>query len=280
VTASLIIFLAFVLSTLAITFWAAKRSRGASAYFAAGRRITAWQNGFAVAGDFMSAASFLGIVGLIATQGFDGFFYSVGGFVAFVAILLLVAEPLRNIGRFTMGDVLAFRLHARPVRAMATISTMATITFYLIAQMIGAGALVTLLLEGSGISFKMAVTGVGLLMIVYVVFGGMLATTWVQIVKAILLLTCTVALSVLVLSYYHFHAAALFTASSHVAYHQGGRSIISDFLKPGLRYKRPFGSLDLISLSFTFMFGTAGLPHILVKFYTVPDAITARKSVV
>jgi cation/acetate symporter len=156
---------------------------------------------------------------------------------------------------------------------------MATIIFYLIAQMIGAGALVTLLLEGSGINFKMAVTGVGLLMIVYVVFGGMLATTWVQIVKAILLLACTAALTLFVLFHFHLHIGQFFAAGSHVAYHQGAQSIVSDFLKPGLRYNRPFGAIDLISLSFTFMFGTAGLPHILVKFYTVPDAITARKSV-
>src|SRR5271163_4612656 len=151
------VFVAFIASTLAITYWAARRSRGASAYFAAGRRITAWQNGFAVAGDFMSAASFLGIVGLIALQGFDGFLYSVGGFVAFVTILLLVAEPLRNAGRYTMGDLLAYRLKPRPVRAMATLSTLATIIFYLLAQMVGAGALVTLLFANSGISYKMGV---------------------------------------------------------------------------------------------------------------------------
>jgi cation/acetate symporter len=141
------VFVAFIASTLAITYWAARRSRGASAYFTAGRRITAWQNGFAVAGDFMSAASFLGIVGLIALQGFDGFLYSVGGFVAFVTILLLVAEPLRNTGKYTMGDVLAYRLRPRPVRALAAVSTLTTTTFYMIAQMVGAGALVNLLLS-------------------------------------------------------------------------------------------------------------------------------------
>lgn len=277
---SLAVFLAFVASTLGITYWAAKRSRGASAYFAAGRQITAWQNGFAVAGDFMSAASFLGIVGLISLQGLDGFLYSVGGFIAYVTILLLIAEPLRNTGKYTMGDVLAFRLSPRPVRALAAVSTLATITFYMIAQMVGAGALVTLLLAGSGISYNVAVIGVGLLMMVYVVFGGMLATTWVQIIKAMLLSTCALILAILVLGHFHFHFGELFAAASQIAYHQKNQPVVRDFLQPGLRYKPPYGALDLISLGLGFVFGTAGLPHILVKFYTVPDAKTARKSVV
>jgi cation/acetate symporter len=217
---SLAVFLLFVTSTLVITYWAAKRSRGASAYFVASRQITAWQNGFAVAGDFMSAASFLGIVGLISLQGFDGFLYSVGGFIAFVTILLLIAEPLRNVGKYTMGDVLAYRLRPRPVRALVALSTMTTITFYMIAQMVGAGALVTLLLARSGISYRMAVTGVGILMMVYVVFGGMLATTWVQIIKAMLLSACTVGLTVLVLAKFHFHIGEFFAAASQIVYHQ------------------------------------------------------------
>ena len=274
------VFLAFIAGTLGITYWAAKRSRGASAYFAAGRGITAWQNGFAVAGDFMSAASFLGIVGLIALQGFDGFLYAVGGFAAFVTILLLVAEPLRNTGKYTMGDVLAYRLRPRPVRALAALSTLATILFYMIAQMVGAGALVALLLANSGISYNMAVTGVGILMMVYVVFGGMLATTWVQIVKAMLLSTCAFALTILVLGHFHFDLGEFFAAASRVAYHQKDQLVVRDFLQPGLHYKPPYGPLDLISLGLVFAVGTAGLPHILVKFYTVPDAQTARKSVV
>ena len=277
---SVAVFLAFVLATLGITYWAAKRSRGASAYFAAGRKITAWQNGFAVAGDFMSAASFLGVIGLIALQGFDGFFYSVGGFVAFVTILLLVAEPLRNAGRFTMGDLLAYRLQPRPVRAMATLSTLATIIFYLLAQMVGAGALVTLLFAGSGISFKMGVIGVGTLMILYVVIGGMLATTWVQIIKAVMLMACTIATTLLVLAHFHFHAGELFVAATNVSYHQGGQAVVTNFLRPGMHFHPPYGALDLVSLGCALIFGTAGLPHILVKFYTVPDAVTARKSVV
>jgi cation/acetate symporter len=277
---SLLVFLVFVATTLGITYWAAKRSRGASAYFAAGRQITAWQNGFAVAGDFMSGAAFLGIVGLIALQGFDGFLYSVGGFIAYVTILLLIAEPLRNAGKYTMGDVLAYRLRPRPVRAMAALSTMTIVTGYMIAQMVGAGALVNLLLAGSGISYNMAVAGFGILMMVYVVFGGMLATTWVQIVKAALLLTCTIVIVVLVLAHFGFSLGTFFAAASHVTLHQQGQLVVADFLRPGLRYKPPHGPLDLISLSLALLFGTAGLPHILMRFYTVPDAKTARESVV
>jgi cation/acetate symporter len=280
VTISLAVFLAFVASTLGITYWAAKRSRGASAYFAAGRRITAWQNGFAVAGDFMSAASFLGLIGLIALQGFDGILYAVGGFVGFVTILLVVAEPLRNSGKYTMGDVLAYRFQPRPVRALAALSTLTIATLYMIAQMVGAGALIALLLTGSGIGYNAAVIGVGVLMMVYVVFGGMLATTWVQIVKAMLLMACTVVLTALVLKQFHFHLLEFFGAASRIAYHQKGELVVKDFLQPGLHYHPPHGALDLLSLSLIFAFGTAGLPHILVKFYTVPNARTARNSVV
>src|ERR1051326_2596347 len=195
----LVMFLVFIAVTLGITYWASKRSSGQSAYFAASRQIKGWQNGIAVAGDYMSAASFLGIAGIIAFQGYYGFMYSVGWLVAYLTVLLVVAEPLRNAGRYTMADVLAYRLKPRPVRAMASISTLTVSTFYMIAQMVGAGALVTLLLKGSGISYTTAVIGVGLLMIVYVVFGGMLATTWVQIIKAILLMGGTILLSLLVL---------------------------------------------------------------------------------
>src|ERR1700710_951128 len=177
-TAALGMFLFFVLITLGITYWAARRSQGAAAFFTASRRITGWQNGVAVAGDYMSAASFLGIAGLIAFFGYDGFMFSVGWLVAYLTVLLVVAEPLRNAGKYTMADVLAYRLSPRPVRAMAALSTLTVSTFYMIAQMVGAGTLVGLLLKGSGISFNVAVTGVGALMVLYVVFGGMLATTW------------------------------------------------------------------------------------------------------
>jgi cation/acetate symporter len=273
---SLIMFLVFIAITLGITYWAAKRSSGASAYFAAGRRIKGWQNGIAVAGDYMSAASFLGIAGIIAFQGYDGFLYSVGWLVAYLTVLLIVAEPLRNAGKYTMADVLAYRLKARPVRGMAALSTLTVSSFYMIAQMIGAGTLVALLLKGSGISFNWAVVGVGVLMVTYVVFGGMLATTWVQIIKAILLIGGTIFLSTLVMAHFHFSLSEFFNAITHV---KDGNKVVN-FLDPGLRYKPPYGALDLISLGLALIFGTAGLPHILVRFYTVPDAKTARVSVV
>lgn len=278
----LVFFLIFVGITLVITYWAARRSRGASAYFAANRRITAWQNGVAVAGDYMSAASFLGIAGMIAFQGYDGFMYSVGFLVAYLAVLLIVAEPLRNTGKYTMADVLAFRLSPRPVRAMAALSTITVSTFYMIAQMVGAGALVSLLLKSSGVSYAAAVTGVGILMIVYVVFGGMLATTWVQIIKAILLMAGAFLLSILVLAHFQWDLGEFFKAVGHVTYTDKVTHlpVTKDFLQPGLRFKGQWGALDLMSLGLALIFGTAGLPHILVRFYTVPDAKTARISVV
>lgn len=273
---ALLMFLMFIVVTLVITWWAARRSSGASNYFAAGRRITGWQNGIAVAGDYMSAASFLGIAGIIAFQGYDGFMYSVGWLVAYLTVLLIVAEPLRNAGKYTMADVLAYRLRPKPVRAMAAISTLTVSTFYMIAQMVGAGTLVALLLKDSGMTFNQAVIIVGVLMVAYVVFGGMLATTWVQIVKAILLMGGTILLSILVLGHFHFSFAEFFNAIAHVE--DGGKTV--NFMTPGLRYKPPYGALDLISLGLALIFGTAGLPHILVRFYTVPDAKTARVSVV
>ena len=278
---ALVMFLAFIAVTLYITWWAARRSTGSSAYFAAGRSLTAWQNGVAVAGDYMSAASFLGIAGIIAFQGYDGFMYSVGWLVAYLTVLLVVAEPLRNAGKYTMADVLAYRLSPRPVRAMGSLSTLTVSTFYMIAQMVGAGALVSLLLKDTGLTFHTAVIGIGALMIVYVVFGGMLATTWVQIIKAILLMGGTILLSLLVLNHFGFSLGNFFAAVTQVTYHDAqGNVVTQNFLTPGLRYKPPYGALDLISLGMALIFGTAGLPHILVRFYTVPDAKTARKSVV
>jgi cation/acetate symporter len=269
-------FLGFIAVTLVITYWAARRSSGATAFYAAGRRITGWQNGIAVAGDYMSAASFLGIAGIIAFQGYDGFLYSVGWLVAYLTVLLIVAEPLRNAGKYTMADVLAYRLRPRPVRAMAAVSTLVVSTLYMIAQMVGAGTLVALLLKGSGITYNSAVVIVGVLMVAYVVIGGMLATTWVQIVKAILLIAGTILLSLLVMAHFHFSLGEFFTAITQVK--DGGKVV--NFLTPGLRYKPPYGQIDLISLGLALIFGTAGLPHILVRFYTVPDAKTARISVV
>ncbi|HYJ04651.1 MAG TPA: sodium/solute symporter [Chthoniobacterales bacterium] len=278
-TAALAMFLGFVLITLGITYWAARRSRGEAAYFAAGRRITAWQNGLAVAGDYMSAASFLGIAGMIAFNGYDGFMYSVGWLVAYLTVLLIVAEPLRNAGKYTMADLLAYRLNARPVRAVASLSTLTVSTFYMIAQMVGAGALVKLLLPG--VNYETAVIGVGVLMIVYVVFGGMLATTWVQIIKAVLLMSGSIFLSILVMKHFGFSFAAFFDAISKVSWTAAdGTQVTRNFFQPGLLFKPPWGAIDLISLGLALIFGTAGLPHILVRFYTVPDARTARHSVV
>lgn len=279
-TTALALFIFFVAITLGITWWAARKSQSAAAFFTANRRITGWQNGVAVAGDYMSAASFLGIAGLIAFFGYDGFMYSVGFLVAYLTVLLLIAEPLRNAGKYTMADVLAYRLSPRPVRAMAALSTLTVSTFYMIAQMVGAGALVTLLLGSSHITYQTAVIGVGLLMIIYVVFGGMLATTWVQIIKAILLIAGTILLSAMVLAHFGWSFGALFDAASRVSYHDKGAVVTKNFLQPGLRYVAPWGPLDLLSLGMALVFGTAGLPHILVRFYTVPDAKTARISVV
>ena len=281
-TPALGMFLTFVLVTLGITYWSARKSTGASNYFAAGRGITAWQNGLAVAGDYMSAASFLGIAGMIAFKGYDGFMYSVGWLVAYLTVLLVVAEPLRNAGKYTMADVLAYRLSPRPVRAMAALSTLTVSTFYMIAQMVGAGALVKLLLPGVG--YEWAVTGVGVLMIVYVVFGGMLATTWVQIIKAILLMSGSLFLSILVLKHFDYSFVKFFEAIGKVPVVVDGVVVHKDFLKPGLIFglevTKGWGPIDLISLGLALVFGTAGLPHVLVRFYTVPDAKTARISVV
>ncbi|MES2202649.1 MAG: cation acetate symporter [candidate division FCPU426 bacterium] len=278
---SLLMFVGFVAVTMVITYYSARKGSGASHFFAAGRSIKGWQNGVAVAGDYMSAASFLGIAGIIAFNGYDGFMYSVGWLVAYLTVLLVVAEPLRNAGKYTMADVLAYRLRPRPVRAMASLSTLTVSTFYMIAQMVGAGALVSLLLKDTGVTYEHAVVGVGTLMIVYVVFGGMLATTWVQIVKAILLMAGTLLLSIMVLAHFHFSLSEFFEAVTHVTFKGAdGQMVTQDFLTPGLKYKPPFGALELISLGMALILGTAGLPHILVRFYTVPDAKTARHSVV
>lgn len=277
------LFLLFVIATLVITFFSAKKNTGSSAYFAAGRSITAWQNGLAVAGDYMSAASFLGIAGMIACFGFDGFLYSVGFLVAYLTVLFVVAEPLRNSGKYTMADVLAFRLKARPVRAVASLSTLTVSLFYMIAQMVGAGVLIQKLLYNipavqTALGYNISVCAVGAMMVVYVVFGGMLATTWVQIIKAILLISGSAFLSLMVMKHYHFGFAEFFHAVSHVKTTSAeGKEVIQNFLDPGMKYKNPW---EMLSLGIALLFGTAGLPHILIRFYTVPDAKTARGSVV
>ena len=282
-------FLAFVIATLGITVWSARKNTGSSAYFAAGRSIKGWQNGLAVAGDYMSAASFLGISGMIAFFGYDGFMYSVGFLVAYLTVLFIVAEPLRNAGKYTMADLLAYRLQARPVRAAASLSTLTVSTFYMVAQMIGAGVLVsTLLKDYTWITPNSAIAGVGALMIVCVIFGGMHGTTWVQIIKAILLMTATFVLSFLVMKQFDFSFAKFFDAIAHLTYTDAkGNEVTRNFLDPGWKFGADataktggWGPLDLFSLGLALVLGTAGLPHVLVRFYTVPDAKTARVSVV
>jgi len=280
-TTPLIMFLVFIAITLMITWWASKRTGTTREFYSAGRSITGFQNGWAVAGDYMSAASFLGIAGLIAFYGYDGFMYSVGWLVAYLTVLLIVAEPLRNTGKYTMADVLAFRLRHKRVRAVAAFGTLTVSLLYMIAQMVGAGSLVSLLIPQ--ISFITAIVVVGVLMLVYVIFGGMLATTWVQIIKAVLLMTGTILLSILVLAKFGYSITDFFEAVSQVKGTYKGpdeQLITKDFTQPGLRFHGSWGALDLISLGIALIFGTAGLPHILVRFYTVPDARAARTSVV
>jgi cation/acetate symporter len=279
ITPALGMFTAFVAITLVITYFSARKATGSAAYFAAGRSIKGWQNGLAVAGDYMSAASFLGISGIICLKGYDGFMYSVGFLVAYLTVLFLVAEPLRNAGKYTMADLLAYRMKQRPVRAMASLSTLTVSTFYMIAQMVGAGGIIEQLI---GVPFAPAVIGVGVLMLVYVVFGGMLATTWVQIIKAILLMAGAFALSWMVLSKHDFSFATFFEQVAKADY--AGTKPPVNLLDPGMAYgateANPWGAWDFISLALGLVLGTAGLPHILVRFYTVPDAKTARNSVV
>jgi cation/acetate symporter len=262
---AMVFFFVFISITLAITYWAAKRTRTTDHFYAAGRTISAGQNGFALAGDYMSAASFLGIAGLVSTTGFDGLIYSTGWLVGWPVVLFLIAEPLRNLGRYTFSDVVAIRLRQTPVRIAAALGTLATVTLYLIAQMVGAGGLIRLMF---GFDYEHAIVLVGIVMIGYVLFGGMIATTWVQIVKAVLLMSGALLLAVLVLLRFHMSPAALFAAAAE-RYGDG-------VLAPGKLVSNP---LDAVSLGMALMFGTAGLPHILMRFYTVPDARAARTSV-
>jgi cation/acetate symporter len=269
------LFIAVVLLTIGITFWASRQTKTASDYYAGGRSFSGAQNGFAIAGDYMSAASFLGISGAIALSGYDGFLYSIGFLVAWLVALLLVAELLRNSGRFTMADQLAFRTRQVPVRTAAATSTVVVSIFYLLAQMVGAGALVALLLGVSSETAKnLTIAAVGALMIFYVVVGGMKGTTWVQIVKAVLLMSGTILITVLVLAKFNFNLSDLLgTAADNSG--QG-----SAFLEPGLKYGVNLTSkIDFVSLGLALVLGTAGLPHILIRFYTTPTARQARKSV-
>ncbi|WP_432096831.1 solute symporter family protein [Streptomyces sp. bgisy100] len=270
------LFSVFVAATLGITVWAGRQTKDATDFYAGGRSFTGFQNGLAISGDYMSAASFLGIAGAIALSGYDGFLYSIGFLVAWLVALLLVAEPLRNSGRYTMGDVLAFRMRQRPVRTAAGVSTIVVSIFYLLAQMVGAGALVALLLGITGEAGKnLVVVLVGIIMILYVTVGGMKGTTWVQIVKAVLLIAGTLLITVLVLSKFDWNISQLLGAAAE----NSGKG--SAFLEPGLKYGATATSkIDFISLGVALVLGTAGLPHILIRFYTVPSAQAARKSVI
>jgi cation/acetate symporter len=272
------IFGVFVLITLVITFRASRNNQTAADYYAAGRTISGTQNGLAIAGDYLSAASFLGIAGAIALYGYDGFLYSIGFLVAWLVALLLVAELLRNTARFTMADVLAFRMRQRPVRMAAAISTLAVCLFYLVAQMSGAGGLVTLLLGIEGEAAQaLVVVLVGALMIVYVLVGGMRGTTYVQIIKASLLIAGALVMTVWVLGKYGFSLSALLGGAAETASQQEAPV---DVLAPGAQYGATATSqLDFVSLGLALVLGTAGLPHVLMRFYTVPTAKDARRSV-
>lgn len=266
-TTVVILFLLIVASTLIITYFAAKRTRTANEFYTAGGGLTGWQNGLAIAGDYLSAASFLGIAGSIALTGFDGFFFSIGYLVAYLVVLFIVAEPLRNLGKYTLADMINARFDAKKVRGVAALSTITIVIFYMIAQLVGAGALIQLLFN---IDYWLAVLIVGVMMTIYVLFGGMTATSWVQIIKAVLLMAATVVISFIVLSKFNFNIATMFTKMKTAT------PLGEDFLNPGVKYKNP---LDTISLMTALVLGTAGLPHILMRFFTVKDAQTARSSV-
>ncbi|WP_028547551.1 solute symporter family protein [Paenibacillus sp. UNC451MF] len=267
-TSAFILFLAIVALTLIITYYAAKKTNSTSEFYTAGGGLTGWQNGWAIAGDYMSAASFLGIAGTIALSGFDGFFYSIGFLVAYLVVLYLVAEPLRNLGKYTMADMIAARFNDNKIRGIAALNTITISIFYMIAQLVGAGSLIKLLL---GLDYMTSVLIVGALMTVYVVFGGMRATSWVQITKAVLLMGGTFIVSLIVLAKFHFSITEMFDQM------RTATPLKDSFLNPGNKYKVP---LDTLSLNLALVLGTAGLPHILTRFFTVKDAPTARSSVV
>ncbi|MDA1476783.1 solute symporter family protein [Bacillus changyiensis] len=267
-TTAFILFLVIVSLTLVITYFAARQTKTTSEFYTAGGGLTGLQNGMAIAGDYMSAASFLGIAGMIALNGFDGFFYSIGFLVAYLVVLYIVAEPLRNLGKFTMADMIASRFKQKKIRGVAALNTISISTFYMIAQLVGAGALIKLLL---GINYTLAVCIVGVLMTIYVVFGGMIATSWVQIIKAILLMAGTLVISIIVFSKFGFSLTNMFEQMKTAT------PLGPDFLNPGNKYNAP---LETLSLNLALVLGTAGLPHILIRFYTVKNAKIARKSVV
>ncbi|BCF95316.1 cation acetate symporter (plasmid) [Paraburkholderia largidicola] len=260
-------FLLFVASTLFITRWAARKNHSVSDHYAAGGKITAFQNGWAIAGDYMSAASLLGISALVFTSGYDGLIYSIGFLASWPIILFLIAEPLRNLGRYTLADVVSYRLQQRPIRGFAASSSIVIVLLYLVSQMVGAGKLVELLF---GFNYTVAVVLVGVLMVVYVFFGGMLATTWIQIIKAALLLAGAAFMAFMVLSRFGFSLNTLFEQA--IVAHPRHETI----MRPGGLVSDP---VSAVSLGLALIFGTAGLPHILMRFFTVRDAKAARKSI-
>jgi cation/acetate symporter len=264
---AIMMFLLFVAATLMITYWAAKRTRSTADYYAAGGGITGLQNGLAIAGDYMSAASFLGISGLVFLSGYDGLIYSIGFLIGWPLILFLIAERLRNLGRYTFADVASYRLAQLPIRTLSSFGTLAVVALYLIAQMVGAGKLIQILF---GLPYEFAVVIVGVLMMLYVTFGGMIATTWVQIIKAVLLLSGATFIALMVLNHVDFDLEQLFRQA--IAVHDKGEAIMA----PGGLVSDP---ISAISLGVALIFGTAGLPHILMRFFTVADAKQARRSV-
>ncbi|WP_441327482.1 solute symporter family protein [Kocuria sp.] len=279
---NMLIFGAFVAVTMVVVLRASKHTSTAADYYAGGRSFSGTQNGLAIAGDYLSAASFLGIVGAIALQGYDGFLYSIGFLVAWLVALLLIAEPLRNTGKFTMADVLSFRLRQRPVRIAAATSTLCVTFFYLLAQMAGAGALVSLLMGiSSSWGQSLVIIVVGALMIMYVLIGGMKGTTWVQIIKAVLLMTGVGAMTIWALAMFGFNFSSMLGEAVNVVNQSGADMDGQKLLEPGLRYGlNEWTKLDFVSLGMAMVFGAAGLPHVLMRFYTVPTAKEARKSVV
>ncbi|CAA9430647.1 MAG: Putative cation/acetate symporter [uncultured Rubrobacteraceae bacterium] len=269
---AIVFFIAIIALTLGITAWASRQNTGTDSHYVAGGQIKGWQNGLAISGDYLSAASFLGIAGAIALGGFSGFYLSIGFLVAYLVVLLLVAEPLRNMGKYTLADMLASRFNTSSVRSVAALSTIAISMFYMIAQLNGSGALIGLLL---GFPYWLSVIVIGILMTVYIVIGGMVATTWIQIIKAVLLIAGTVTLSILVLARYGFNPLTLFSAVENEI---GREALFPPAPTPGI--EGLWLSLDVISLNIALVLGTAGLPHILIRFLTVPDAKTARSSIV
>ena len=282
-----VVFAAIIAVTMFVTYVAAKRVKTAADFYAAGGGVSGLQNGWAIAGDYLSAASFLGIAGLISLYGYDGFMYSVGWLVAYITVLLVIAEPCRNIGKYTLSDILAYRNDPKKTRVVGALSTITVSTFYLTAQMVGAGVLIKTLI---GIEYEVSVITVGVLMLAYVLFGGMVATTWVQIIKAVLLVCASIIMVLLVWSQYGFFGdflgtvvadpkiqARVATLLGDAAKNMSATELGQRFLEPGLLFKAP---IDQISLGMALVFGTAGLPHILMRFFTVPTAQEARKSVI